>query len=254
VANDEDGRRDASGSGGSSGERAAPDPWNDLVIPDDIRGLWRDVAAYRREVRRAARARALHRLLSRRGVVPAISLAAAVLVASVVAVMLTVLNPSPSQPPPAAAKLATPAAKPGALGGLLPGGTLLGQDGTPIDTHSPALRPEVFALVGADCACGQLLNSLAGIAHSENLRLGIVVPTRPEDDVAGRIINSLDRGLPSVFFDPRATLATSVAASGVTAVLVDRDGTIYAVQRDITDPTKTSLEAQLQSMLLADRH
>lgn len=225
-----------------------------VVVPDDISALARDIATYRREVRRAARARRRRALLARRGVVPGLVLTAAVLFAGLVAVMLTVLGPRPAGPPPAATKLAAPAQAPGTLGGLLPSATLHAQDGTPIDTHNPALRPQVFALVPAQCGCGDLLNALSGQAGSERLRLAIVVPTAV-DDSASAIIDSIDRGLPSVYFDPGTTLATGVSgASGVTVVVVDTDGTIYDIEPGITDAATTRLDAQLQSMLLSDRH
>jgi hypothetical protein len=223
-----------------------------VVVPDDISSLARDIATYRREVRRTARVRRIRMLLARRGVVPGLVLTAAVVFAGLVAVMLTVLGPRPAGSAPAATTLAAPTQLPGTLGGLLPDGMLRAQDGTPIDLHNPALRPQVFALVPAHCSCTALLNAIAGQAGSENLRLAIVVPTTVDGSASG-IIDSLYRGLPSVYFDPRATLATGVAgASGVTLVVVNTDGTIYDIESGVTDPTATRLDAQLQSMLLSD--
>ncbi|HVV76586.1 MAG TPA: hypothetical protein VHC43_11165 [Mycobacteriales bacterium] len=224
-----------------------------VVVPDDISELARDIAAYKREVRRVERARRLHLLLARRGVVPGLVMTAAALLAGVVAVLLAMMGPRTVGQAPAARPLASPAQAPGNLGGLLPRGIVKAQDGTPVDTHNPAMRPEVFALIPARCGCNTLLNALAGQAGSVGVRLAIVVPTAV-DDSAGTIIDSLDRGKPSVYFDPQATLATAVAASGVTAVVVDTDGTIYDIERNITDAGRTSLDAALQSMLLADRH
>ncbi|HVT66097.1 MAG TPA: hypothetical protein VHD81_13165 [Mycobacteriales bacterium] len=223
-----------------------------VVVPDDISALSRDIAAYRREVRRAQRSRRIRRLVARRGVVPAIVLVVAVGVAVAVAVLLSLMAPRTVGRPPSAARLAAPAVAPGTLGGLMPSATLRAQDGSPVGSRSAVLRPEVFALVPVRCGCDDLLNALSGQAGSEQLRLAIVVPAATDDSVA-HLTSALDRGRPSVYFDPQATLATGVAGSGVTIVVVDRDGTIFHIERDVVDPTKTSLDATLQSMLLPHR-
>lgn len=184
--------------------------------------------------------------------VPALVLAGATLIAGVAAALLSVMAPRTVVPPPAPAKLASPTQAPGTIGGLLPTATLRAQDGSAISTESPTLRPEVFALVPARCDCDALLNQLAGQAYSENLRLAIVVPAAPDDSTAS-FATALNRGRPSIYFDPSATIATAVAAHGVTVVLVDRDGTIYDIEKDISDAMSTSLDAALQSMLLPGR-
>ena len=225
----------------------------DVVVPDDISGLARDIAAYRKEVRRAQRAARRRRMLARRGVMPLLVITGATLLAGVVAVLLSVMAPRTVGHPPAPAPLAAPAQKPGTIGGLLPAGTLRTEDGTAVDTHSPTLRPEVFALIPTHCSCAGLLNELAGQAYSENVRLAIVVPAAT-DDTAVTLATSLDRGLPSIYYDQSATVASAVASQGITVLLVDRDGTIYDIDRDVTDPTQTTLNAALQTMLLGDRH
>lgn len=223
-----------------------------VVVPDDISELAGDIAAYRREVRRAARDRRRRELLARRGVVPALVLLAATLLAGVVAVLLSVMAPRTAGHPPAPAELATPNQAPGTIGGLLPSATLVTEDGTTLDAHSPTLRPQVFALVPPHCGCGELVNAISGQAGSEQLRLAIVVPGA-SDDATASITDALELGRPSTYFDPHATLATAVASSGVTIVVVDADGTIYEIEKNVTDPTKTTLDAALQTMLLADR-
>jgi hypothetical protein len=243
VPDDDDRPRDASS--------AADAPWADVVVPDDIRELTRDIAAYRREVRRADRARRLRLLLARRGTVPVLVLTIAALLAAVVAALLSVMAPRTVIRAPAAAPLASPAAAPGTTGGLLPHATLVGPNGT-VDTRWPALRPAVFALVPVGCGCRTLLSSLAGQAYGEGLQLDVVIPAA-SDPSAGSLINPRI-GNPSLYYDPPNTLAGSVGrAHGVTVVVVDRDGTIYAIQKDVTDATDTSLAAALQTMLLSDR-
>jgi hypothetical protein len=225
--------------------------WLDVIVPDDIRDLSRDIAAYRREVRRAARARRRRRLLARRGVVPAIAVTVAVAIAGLVAAMLTVLGPRNVTRAPAAKPLASPSQPAGAVGGLLPLATLAGPHGA-VSTRAESLRPAVLALVPPHCDCRDLLNGLAGQAYSERLQLAIVVPAASDDSTTA-LASTLDRGVPSVYFDSAGTIAKGVDGHGVTAVLVDLDGTIYAVERDITDPLLTTVDAALQSMLLPDR-
>ena len=243
VADNDDRPRDVSGAAG----QGADAPWSDVVVPDDISALWRDVAAYRREVRRARRARRIRRLLARRGAVPALVVTAAALLATVVAGLLVTMAPRTVIRAPAAARLASPATAPGTIGGLLPSATLSGPNGQ-VDTRSPSLRPAVFALVPADCRCRTVLNSLSGQAYGEGLQLAIVVPAA-SDHSTSAIAGTL-RGDASVYYDASATLATSMAGRGVTVVVVDRDGSIYEIKRGVTDPTSSSLDAALQSMLL----
>jgi hypothetical protein len=162
------------------------------------------------------------------------------------------MGPRTAGQPPSALALAAPAQPPGSVGGLLPSTTLRTQDGAPVDTHSAVLRPEVFALVPLRCGCADLLDRLAGQAYSERLRLGIVVPAAT-DDTADSLVTGLHRGRPSLYYDARAALATAVDSVGVTVVVVNRDGTIYSIERDITTATATSVDATLQSMLLPDR-
>ncbi len=223
----------------------------DVVVPDDIRDLARDVAAYHREVRRAERARRLRQLLARRGAVPTIVVAVAALLAALVAGLLAVMAPRTVIRAPEAAPLAAPAAAPGAQGGLLPSTTLIGPNGA-VNTRQPALRPAVFALVPVGCHCRTLLNSLSGQAYGEGLQLAVVVPAASDPTAASLVSPRI--GNASVYYDAPATLAGTIGRThGITVVVVYRDGTIYSIQRDVTDSADASLDAALQTMLLADR-
>lgn len=230
---------------------AADGTWADGVAPDDIRELSRDIAAYHHELRQARRSRRIQLLLRRRGAVPLLVLSAAALLAGTVAVMLMLMAPRAVEHAPAAAPLAHPSAADGVVGGLLPAVSLTGPNGR-IDSRAAALRPTVFALIPTRCGCAKLLNALAGQAFSENLPLAVVVPA-VSDPSFDALRSSLIQGSPGVYFDPSAALATAVAARNITVVVVDRDGTIYDIERSITDPSLTSLDATLQTMLLPSR-
>lgn len=245
MADDDDRPREGSSPAGPGASDAL---WADVVVPDDIRELARDVAAYHREVRRRARRRRARELLARRGAVPAVALTLAVLLAALVAGMLTVMTPQTVTRPPAAARLAAPAVAPGRVGGLLPKETLVGPDG-PVDAR--AMRPTVLALVPMACGCRDLLNSLSGQAWGEGMQLGIVVPSASDPGIAAEA--AALRVQAPVYYDSTAAIATSVGSQGLTVVVVDRDGTIYRIQRGVDPQTVTAVEPALQSMLLPDR-
>ncbi|HWA65330.1 MAG TPA: hypothetical protein VG899_03050 [Mycobacteriales bacterium] len=233
---------------------AADESWADLVVPDDISELAADIAAYHRELRRARRGRRFTRSNARRATGPIFALALATALAGLVALMLTVMAPQAVQPP-SAAPLAAPTVADGSVGGLLPEVTLTGPNG-PVDSRAVALRPAVFALVPVGCACKALLDGLGGEAYSEGLPLAVVVPSASDPSTAA-VVASLDRGV-TLYLDPSAALATAVTGSAApdptaisaTVVVVNKDGTIYDIDRDVSNASQSSLEAELQSMLV----
>ncbi|HVW80895.1 MAG TPA: hypothetical protein VHB69_08170 [Mycobacteriales bacterium] len=234
---------------------AFDESWADLVVPDDIAELEADIAAYRRELRQARRAQVAARLRRTRGTGPLFAVALASVLAGLVALMLTVMGPHSVVRPPAAAPLASTTIRDGAVGGLLPDALLTGPNGT-IDSRAAALRPAVFALVPAGCACKSLLDGLGGAAYGEGLPVAVVVPASA-DPATASVVDSLDRGV-SLYFDPTGALSRAVTgaiptmANGAvaTVVVVDTDGTIYGIDGQVTDAESSSLEAQLQSMLV----
>lgn len=219
----------------------------ELVVPDDIRDLADDIAAYRRELRHARRTRLA------RG--PMFAMSVAVLLAGLIALMLTVMAPAAVDRPLPSLPLVHPAVADGTVHGLLPNVTLSGPNGQ-IDSRAAGLRPAVFALVPAGCNCRTLLDGLAGAAYSERLPLAVVVAAAGDPQTAG-IVGSLDRGVSALYLDPTGTIAHAVIGSvptsangpSATVVVVDRDGAIYAIEPDVTDPRTSPLDAALQSML-----
>jgi hypothetical protein len=232
----------------SDASSAADASWADVVVPDDISSLVMDVAAYHRELRRARRLAWRTRVLSRPGVLPLSIMSVGLVLAGVVATLLTVLSPSTRDPSLARLPLATTGvAAVGAIGGLLPQVTLT-QDSSPVSSRS--MRPAVVALVPVNCNCTPLLNAVAGEAYGIDYPLDVVVsPSTP--DLGGEAAD-LTAGKPQVLLD--ANYPSNVAqsmygqlhAAGLTFVLVERDGVIYDIQRSVTaDP---SLNAELQTM------
>jgi hypothetical protein len=243
MSDDDDRPRDAS---------SAADPtWADFVIPDDIRDLAADIEAYRRERRRAIWRTRWQRVTRYRGVVPALVVTAALLIAGLVATLLTVLAPTTVQSNTTALPLANPSARPGTVGGLLPETMLQGAIDGP--TNSSALRPAVIALVTVHCNCTSLLGTIAEQAYSVNLPLTVVVPALSDPDAASLPADLGRYDTVDVLYDGDATLASTFHPRGVTVVLVRRDGRISDIQRAVTAATaKQRLDAPLQTLLLPE--
>jgi hypothetical protein len=237
-------------------QHASDESWADLVVPNDISELAADIAAYRRELRHARWARITRRFRNGRATGPVFAVAIASALAGLVALMLTVMGPHAVERPVASAPLAKPTIPDGKVGGLLPDATLTGPNGQ-LDSRAAALRPSVFALVPAGCACKTLLDGLGGAAFSERLPLAVVVPAS-SDPTTTAVVSSLDRGV-SLYLDPSAALSLavtgSVPVSGAnavaTVVVVNRDGTIYDIERNVSAAADSTLDATLQSMLVS---
>jgi hypothetical protein len=236
---DEDDRpRDASS--------AADDAWADIVIPDDISTLTDDIEAYRREQRRAQRQARIQRWMDHRGALPLAIVAFAVVIAGLIAMLLTVLAPKALAPTPKALPLAAPAAAPGAKGGLLPEVTLRGPAG-PVDSRD--LRPAVLVLVPPGCDCTPLLTVLAGQANSVPLPLSVVIPVAAARDPA-KLPPALGGITVNSYYDPNRVFATTFRAEGiVTAVLVGKDG-LVTERLPVTKQTIPELGPPLQRLLL----
>jgi hypothetical protein len=217
-----------------------------VVVPDDLRDLADDIEAYRRELRSTRRRDARRHALSRRGVGSTLVVTGALVLAAVVATLLTVLGPSVRQPAQTALPLATTTVAEGEVHGLLPGAVLRDTNG--LTRNAQSLRPAVFALIPMHCSdCVPLLDSLAGQANAEGYQLDVVAPAAQDADAAA-LPGRLHNGPFSVWYDASARLASLRATDqGVTVVLVDRDATIVAIDDDVA-PSDTALSAQLQRM------
>lgn len=236
MPDDEDRPRDANGAADLA-----------VVIPDDLRELAADVAAYHREVRVARRRERRHRLFNRPVVLPLVIVTAAVILAAVVAMLLTAFAPTTETTDQAAQPLAHPTTAAGQVNGLLPAVAL--RDARQVSVPATGLRPGVVALVPAGCRCAGKLATLAGQVNEVGDILYLVVPTTPAaDPEAASFTNQVSsHGRAQVLYDDRGRLASALHATGITVVLVQADGTIDAVLRSLT-PGDHMLDAQLQEM------
>jgi hypothetical protein len=247
VPDDDDRPRDASGAADVSG--LGDTSWAEATAPDDIRELERDVQAYRREQRAARRRARLRRLTARPSAVPLLLTGAALAVAALVATLLTVLDPHPTGDTPTPLPVAATSIADGHTGGLLPAASLRATDGS--TTSARNLRPGVVAMIPLHCGCEPMLSDLAHAVAGDRFSMYVVAPTYPDAEAAA-LTGRLDAAGSAVYFDPTGALASSVGADQqVTLAVVDRNGTIFQIERDVTGPNST-LDAALLRMLLQE--
>jgi hypothetical protein len=251
VPDEDDRPRDAASAAGASwSDNAGNDTsWAEVNAPDDISGLAKDIAAYRREQRLTRRRALVHRYVARPGAPILTGLFIALVLAGVIAAMLTALRPNHAPPLQSSATLAQPAIGDGETGGLLPPASLRAADGTGVSAR--LLRPGVIALLTPSCACDDTVVQLAQATSTNTngrLPLYAVAPTSQRataDALAGR----LPAG-DAVYLDPQqqSGLASRIGIDNLTLVFVNRDGTIDDILRDVTGPSN-ALHAELVSML-----
>jgi hypothetical protein len=227
MAEDDDRPGDASSAADAS--------WADVVVPNDISALAADIDAYRREVRRDRRRAWQARVMSRPGILPLSIVSIALILAGLVATLLTVLAPSQGHTSPAPQPLPTTSLPPaGAVAGLLPQVTLT-SDGA--RSLSIALRPSVIALVPAACGCTDLLNKVAGTADSVAYPLNVIAGSQSD---ANDLQSNVTAGRARVFLDPAVSstgdgsLYKQMHAVGLTLVVVQPDGVIASVYPNVT--------------------
>jgi hypothetical protein len=231
----------------SDASSAADASWADVVAPNDISELVADIEAYHRELRRGRRAAWRTRVLSRPGVLPLSIVSIALVLAGVVATLLTVLAPSSRNTAVSPLPLAGgTTASAGSIHGLLPQ-VKLAEDAQYV--MSRQLRPGLVALVPPACGCATVLNQLAGQADEVGYSLDVVLPVEPE---AQPLSAALKTGKPRVLVDISApdhmaqSLYGLAHASRLTVLLVQRDGVIVNRFDNVTG--KLPIEAELVTM------
>lgn len=246
MPDDDDRLSEAAGAGGSPGSPLGS-RWTDVVVPDDISSLEADVRAYHRELRMRRRRERFGWLLGRHWQqygVPGGIVVVALLIASGIAVSLSVLTPRTASQRPRPVPVATDPAQPvGQPGGLLPDMTVGSSGG---DMRLRDVRPAVLALVPPRCDCVGILESVAGQANEYGLAL-IIVGTSGTDIEARALASAIRRGRTNTVYDADGRVARTYGASGVTLLLVRSDAVVSDVVRNVTRDQR--LEAQLSAML-----
>jgi hypothetical protein len=218
----------------------------DIEIPDDARELDRDIQAYHRELRAQRRHRLAQRLagpLTRDGMVLPLlaSCLALTLLAGTLLTMFTARRALPStMQTTSVPRPSRPAV--GQVGGLLPEASVTVGSG-----RSAALRgfhPSVLALVPAGCRCEAAARQLSQQAATASVNLYFVAA----GSAVGQARTLARRsGLSGdhVVTDSRDVMGSTYQTAGLTAVLVDKDGAVRSIRRDLGPA------AQLQTSLRA---
>lgn len=208
-----------------------------VTVPDDARDLHRDVRALQRE-RRAARRRSRARgmLLTRRWDRFGLSGPLVIVILLVVAAygaLPTLLRPSDDRRGGAAEALASPTVAAGTVGGLLPEGRLDTPGGR--TTTRDLDRPSALLLVPTPCSCEPVLTELVPrlTSYVREIRVITSGAADPEGTEARSLRSGQGRGQIDAGVDVDDALTAAYAPSGVTLVLVGRDGTVLDVVRDL---------------------
>lgn len=208
------------------------DDWPPLavVIPDDIRELDADIAAYHHELRRHARRSRLDRLLLRRhwerfgAVAPLVVLTVVVVVLSGgFMASLTARAPAVAAPQDQArTSIAS-----GLVGGLLPAvNVTVNGEITPIRE----LRPALLAVLPTGCGCAELVRALVRQTSEYSLRLILITPRLGRDDASD--LRSAALGRATFAVDEPAALARVYGTRAL--VFVHADGVVTAIDHDPT--------------------
>ena len=208
-----------------------------IVVPDDARDLDRDVLAYRRELRAQRRRQRLTRFLRpfqapgfgrQAAIIPLIAVFLAV--ALVGGAVLSVVTMSPAAAPTLSSPQgpAQALARPVELTALPSGSVQLDQGRVAVRS----LVSSAIAIVPANCDCGIELSRLAGQAADAHVRLIFAGTTQPITQLDSLAARYGDR-LAVAAADPDGVLTVTYHPSGLTVLLVFRDGNAE-VRRDLT--------------------
>jgi hypothetical protein len=227
-----------------------------IVVPDDLRELDAEVAAYRRELEAARkqerRRRRVHRFLPKwaHSGLPSPVFTVVLLLIATTGLMLSVFAPvtrvthqhldGHSEP------LARPTVQAPSIGALLPSVELVAQDGIVVSSHE--LRAAVVVLLPSGCDCADLITQIIGQANELPPTVYVALVSAGTDDTAYRLANSRDAGGgPIAVRDRAGTLAKTYGATTTgnqpTLLLVHADGTLARSPVLFTD--KTRLETDL---------
>jgi hypothetical protein len=210
-------------------------PAVDIEIPDDARELDREVQAYRRELRARRRhrlARRLHEPLTKGGMVLPLlaSCLALTLLAGATLTMFSagrVVEEPPQRTAAATAGPRTPTV--GQVGALLPDRTAQ-VDGRLVPLRN--LMPAALVLIPAGCRCATALQQLSVQAAATGILIYLVGASGWITEVKALAAGSGEDSA-HVIYDAGDVLGSAYHRTGLTAVLVDADGSVSKVLRNL---------------------
>lgn len=207
-----------------------------VVVPDDLRELDADVAAYHRELEHLRRLQRRQRFRQQltprwaRGRLPSPIFTAVLLVVATTGLLLSVFAPvtQQSRDQLAATSLANPKQPVGSVGGLLPDTQVI-LDSREVPVRG--LRPAVLVLVSPKCDCASLIHQLVAQVDTTPY---LVLVSAGSDTTASKLADAKDAGhrVPVPVRDEAGVLARTYHASPTapTLLFVKRDGVTSAVQ------------------------
>jgi hypothetical protein len=210
-------------------------PPADIVVPDDARDLDRDVQAYYRELRAQRRRRrwaSLHKPLTRDGVLLPL-LAGCLILALLTGTLLTLFAAGQADKvkPPNGHPAAGSAGKASVVH-RLPNVFMINPTGQTLALQT--VTSSVVTLVPARCQCALTLQELVSQAHQAQVQLYMV--GSGETSLNGLIKLAVDQANenPSLIGYTRTNvLAAKYRSAGVTAILVNSDGSVIGVERNL---------------------
>jgi hypothetical protein len=227
----------------------------DIVVPDDARELDRDVQAYQRELRALRRKRRVSRLrgpLTRDGMVLPL-LAGCLMLALLTSTLLIMFAADQTGAPdqrtaaPQSQPRNTPTRQPaaGQLNGVLPATTVtISGKAVSLRTVTAAMA-SVLTLVPPDCRCAAELRQLTSQAARVNVLVFLVgtpAAVAQLSDLAAAARQPASR----IAEDTQNVLGRTYQQSGLTVILVRRDGTVASVIRRL--PQQKQLATGLQEI------
>lgn len=207
----------------------------DIEIPDDARELDRDIQAYRRELRMQRRHRLVRRLggpLTRDGMVLPL-LASCLALTLLAGTLLTMFSARRAVPGTLQTTSAPRRSSPemGQVGGLLPDASVI-IVGSGQSRRLRDLRPSVLALVPARCQCAAAARELRVQAAAAGVNLYVVAAAPAVADARALARRSgLSAG--HVVRDTHDAMGRAYQPAGLTAVLVDKNGSVRSIKQDL---------------------
>ena len=207
----------------------------DIEIPDDARELDRDIQAYRRELRMQRRHRLVRRLggpLTRDGMVLPLlaSCLALTLLAGTLLTMFTARRAVPrSVLTTSTPRRSSPAV--GQVGGPLPDASVV-IVGSGQSRRLRDFRLSVLALVQARCQCAAAARELSVQAAAAGVRLYFVAAA-PAVAQARALARRSGLSAGHVVRDTHDAMGSAYQPAGLTAVLVDKDGSVRNIQQSL---------------------
>lgn len=203
-------------------------PPADIEVPDDARGLARDVLAYRREIRARGRQERRLRVARRLGLTghPTVFplIATCVALALLAGTMLSIASINSGAPP-----LTFASPQPSVT--TLPGGEVRLDNARAMPTTG--LDGSLLLLIAPDCGCGTTVENLARQAKDAGAPVYFVYDAEHADaglPQLAQMTSQYGDGVARTVYDPSGVFFFAFTTYQVTALVVYSDGVVHVVR------------------------